>query len=159
MPRSRVRVPLSPPIKSNSWRSSSEIAIPHKRSVSAKSCALQLLAGKRSIFRTLRLELTGQQRLDVLDCLRSRQLGEQAAQVRIRFELVRPRGLYQAVKMGTRLGAAHRIGEQPVAAPKGKGADRILGEIGVDGDSAVLSVADELGPLLEQIRERFAEFP
>jgi hypothetical protein len=34
------------------------------------------------------LELPGQQRLDLLDRLRGRQLGEQAAQVRIGFEFV-----------------------------------------------------------------------
>ena len=35
-----------------------------------------------------------QQRLDVLDRLRGRQLGEQAAQVRVRFELVGASGLH-----------------------------------------------------------------
>ena len=72
---------------------------------------------KRSIFRTLGLELPGQQRLDLLDRLRGRELGEQAAQVSVGFELVGPRRLHQAVEMGAGLGAADRIGEQPVVAP------------------------------------------
>ena len=70
---------------------------------------------KRSIFPTLRLELPRQQRLDLLDRLRGRQRGEQAAQVRVGFELVGSSSLHQAVKMGARLGAAHRVGEEPVA--------------------------------------------
>jgi hypothetical protein len=85
---------------------------------------------------------------DLLDGLRSRELGEQAAQVRIRFQVVGPRGLNQAVKMGARLGTAGRVGEEP----------RVLGKVGVDGDSAVLDITDQLRPLLEQIRERSAEF-
>jgi len=51
--------------------------------------------------------------------------------------------------MGARLGAADGVGEEPVAPPEGKGADRVLSEIGVDGDFAVRGVADEFGPLFE----------
>ena len=68
-----------------------------------------------SIFRTLGLELPGQQRLDLLERLRGRQLREQAAQVRVGFELVGASRLHQAVEVGARLDTTYRIGEQPVA--------------------------------------------
>jgi hypothetical protein len=55
---------------------------------------------KRSIFidlphpcQALGFDVPGQQRLDLLYCLRGGELGEQAAQVRIRFKVVSPRGL------------------------------------------------------------------
>src|SRR6266404_3139827 len=155
MPRSRVRVPLSPPINSKIYarktQSGSLAVCSFRASIFGRNAAILLIKRKRSIFHTLGLELAvpGQQRLDLLDGLRSRQLGEQAAQVRIRLQFVGPRGLNQAVKMGARLGAADRVGEEPVAAPEGKGADRVLSEIGVDGDFAVRGVADEFRPLFE----------
>ncbi len=45
----------------------------------------------------------------------ARKFGERVPQIRIRFEFVGSCGLHHTVKMGTRLGAAHRISEQSVA--------------------------------------------
>ena len=51
---------------------------------------------KRSNYHTLGLELDvpGQEHLDLLDRLRGGELGEQAAQVRVRLQFVGPRGLH-----------------------------------------------------------------
>jgi hypothetical protein len=73
--------------------------------VSARS-RTPLLNGRRNVPR--------QQRLEVRNALGGGQLLEQAAQVRIGFELVGARGLYQTVATGAGLRALDGVGEEPV---------------------------------------------
>jgi hypothetical protein len=72
-------------------------------SVSARSRA-PVLIGERDI--------PGKQCLEVRHALRGGQLGKEAAQVGVGFELVAARGLHEAVETGTGLRSLDGVGEK-----------------------------------------------
>ena len=102
------------------------------------------------------IELPREQRFEVHERFGARERGEDEAQVGVGLEGVGLGGFDEAVEVGAGVGAADGVGEEPVLAADDEGPDRVLDEIGVERDAAVVEDADELRPLVVEIAERLA---
>jgi hypothetical protein len=60
-----------------------------------------------------RLEVPGQQRLDLLDGGGGRQMFEQIVQIRVGLDVIDAAGHHQREQIGARLGAAGVVAEEP----------------------------------------------
>lgn len=78
-------------------------------------------------------------------------------QVRVGFQDVSARGGDEAVKRGTCFCAFHGVRIEPIATAKSEGPDRIFRQVVVYGETRILNVTHELGPLGQQIAERLTE--
>jgi hypothetical protein len=98
-----------------------------------------------------------QQGLDAVRVGHRRQGLEQVVQVGARLEAIGLRRFHQGVEHRTGLGTARAATEQPGLAPDGKRPDRVLGQVVVELEVAVLQERDQDRPLLAGVLDRLAE--